>query len=136
MNIMFICKHNIFRSRVAEEYMRKISKHNISSGGVIKFDGQMPQVQKDVCKEFGLILPNQSKTLNVDNLRNQDLIIIVADDVPQEIFEHPEYNLKEIRRWDITDIESTSNDKERIRYIVGEVVRRVKELNEEFKTEE
>lgn len=132
MNILFVCKHNIFRSRVAEEYMKKISKHNISSGGVIRFDGQMPKVQQEVCKEFGLILPNQSKTLNVDNLRNQDLIIIVADDVPQEIFEHPEYNLKEIRRWDIKDIPSNSQDKESIRYIVGEVVRRVKELNNEI----
>jgi protein-tyrosine-phosphatase len=132
MNILFVCKHNIFRSRVAEEYMKKISHHNISSAGVISFDGNLNKTQQEVCSEYGLRFTNQSKTLDLGNLRNQDLIIIVADDVPQEVFAHPEYNLKEIRRWEIKDVDSHSLDKENIRNIVGEIIRRVEELNEEI----
>jgi protein-tyrosine-phosphatase len=136
MKILFICKHNIFRSRVAEEAMKRISNHDITSGGVIRYDGNMTKEQREVCKEFDLILPNQSKTLDLGNLRAQDLIIIVADDVPQAIFNHPEYNLKEIRRWEIKDIDSRYLEKKNIRNIVGEIIRRVEELNEELNLEE
>lgn len=132
MKILFICKHNVFRSRVAEEAMKRISNHDITSGGVIRYDGNMNKAQQEVCKEFDLILPNQSKTLDLGNLREQDLIIIVADDVPQAIFNHPEYNLKEIRRWEIQDVDSRYLEKENIRNIVGEIVKRVEELNEEL----
>lgn len=136
MKILFICRHNVFRSRVAEEYMKKISKHEISSGGIIKFSGNMPRLQQEVCREFGLILPNQSKTLELENLREQDLIIIVADDVSREVFEHPEYNLKEVRKWEIKDVPTDNSNKENIRYVVAEVIKRVEELNKELKTEE
>jgi protein-tyrosine-phosphatase len=132
MKILFICKHNIFRSRVAEEAMKRISNHEITSGGIIRYDGNMNKAQQEVCKEFDLILPNQSKTLDLGNLRAQDLIIIVADDVPQAIFEHPEYNLKEIRRWEIKDVDSRYLEKKNIRNIVGEIIRKVDELNEEL----
>jgi protein-tyrosine-phosphatase len=134
MKILFICKHNVFRSRVAEEAMKRISNHDITSGGVIRYDGNMNKEQREVCKEFDLILPNQSKTLDLGNLREQDLIIIVADDVPQAIFNHPEYNLKEIRRWEIEDVDSRYLEKKKIRNIVGEIVKKVEELNDEFKS--
>jgi protein-tyrosine-phosphatase len=133
MNILFICKHNIFRSRVAEEYMKKISNHNISSAGIIRADGDLiSAVQKEVCKEFGLIFTNQSKTLTVENLRKQDLVIIVADDVPQEIFKNQFYNLDgKVRKWEIEDI--FYPDKENIRRTIIEIMKRVDELNEELK---
>ena len=126
---MFICKHNIFRSRVAEEHMKKISKHNISSAGLIKFGGDMKLEQQEVCKEFGLILPNQSKTLSLENLRKQDLIVIVADDVPKKIFENPDYHLNEIKKWKIKDVDSSNLDKKRIRPIVKKIIDNVEELN-------
>ena len=96
----------------------------------------MPRLQQEVCREFGLILPNQSKTLELENLREQDLIIIVADDVSREVFEHPEYNLKEVRKWEIKDVPTDNSNKENIRYVVAEVIKRVEELNKELKTEE
>ncbi|MFZ1970968.1 MAG: hypothetical protein WAU65_02210 [Candidatus Nanoarchaeia archaeon] len=129
MNILFICKHNVFRSRVAEEHMKKISKHNISSAGLISFSGNMQKEQQEVCKEFGLILPNQSKTLSLENLRKQDLIIVVADDVPQKIFENPEYNLCKIRRWEIKDVDTFDLDKKKIRPIVKKIIENVEDLN-------
>jgi len=85
MKILFICRHNVFRSRVAEEHMKKISKHEISSGGLIRYNGNVHPIQAEVCKEFGLILSNQSKALSVENLKDQDLVVVVADDVPEGI---------------------------------------------------
>lgn len=136
MKILFICKHNVFRSRVAEEAMKRISNHDITSGGVIRYDGNMNKAQQEVCKEFGLVLPNQSKTLDLRNLREQDLIIIVADDVPQAIFDHPEYNLKEIRRWEIEDVDSRYLEKDNIRNIVERIIEKVEELNDELNFKE
>lgn len=85
--------------------------------------------QQEVCKEFGLILPNQSKTLSLENLRKQDLIVIVADDVPKKIFENPDYHLNEIKKWKIKDVDSSNLDKKRIRPIVKKIIDNVEELN-------
>ncbi len=89
----------------------------------------MQKEQQEVCKEFGLILPNQSKTLSLENLRKQDLIIVVADDVPQKIFENPEYNLCKIRRWEIKDVDTFDLDKKKIRPIVKKIIENVEDLN-------
>lgn len=132
MKILFICRHNVFRSRVAEEYMKKISKHEISSGGLIAYNGNLHPIQEEVCKEFELILPNQSKALSVEKLKDQDLVIIVADDVPKGIVDW--YVPKDkLRRWEISDIHSHSMNKEGAKKIVEEIIRKVGELNEELK---
>ena len=62
--ILFICRHNMFRSRVAEEYMKKISDFNISSAGLIKCDFPSPINQFNAAKEFNLDIPAYLVTLD------------------------------------------------------------------------
>jgi protein-tyrosine-phosphatase len=132
MKILFICRHNVFRSRVAEEYMKKISKHEISSGGLIKFNGNLHPIQEEVCKEFGLILPNQSKALSVENLKDQDLVVIVADDVPKGLINEWYVPKDKLRRWEISDVYPHNMNKEEAKKVVEEIIKKVDELNEEL----
>jgi protein-tyrosine-phosphatase len=134
MKILFICRHNVFRSRVAEEYMKRISKHEVSSGGLIKYSGNVHPIQAEVCKEFGLFLPNQSKTLSVENLKDQDLVIVVADDVPKELIIEWYVPKDKLRRWEINDVYPQNMNKEEARRIIKEIIKKVEELNEEFKS--
>ena len=133
---MFICKHNVFRSRVAEEYMKKINpNHEISSAGLIKFSGDLHPIQKEVCGEFDLIFTNQSETMSVEKLKEQDIIITVADDVPEDIFFG--WDLKDkLRIWRIKDIYPSNMSKEGVRSIIGEIIKKVDELNEESDSKE
>jgi protein-tyrosine-phosphatase len=135
MNILFVCRHNIFRSRIAEEHMKKISngKHNISSAGLIRFHGEMEPLQKKVCEERGFILPNQSKSLSVEGLRNQDLVVIVANDVPPKLLEHKGYHtIGKVRRWNISDVETNDYTREEVENIIQSIVDKVEKLNNEL----
>ena len=40
-NILFVCKHNVFRSKIAEAYFKKVNQNreiNAKSAGIIKAD--------------------------------------------------------------------------------------------------
>ena len=53
MNILFVCKHNVFRSRVAEAYFKAINQNKnlkASSAGPIK-GGDCSKNQKKALKE-------------------------------------------------------------------------------------
>ena len=60
MNILFVCKHNTFRSRIAEAYSKDFPSYwagyNISSGGIFAPGGKLLDVQKKVIKKLGLKL--------------------------------------------------------------------------------
>ena len=133
MNILFVCRHNIYRSRIAEEYMKKISKHNIDSAGLIGSKGKVPKTQIISSKKYGLNIPNKSKTMNVELLNKQDLVIVVADDVP-DVFDHPIYNLKgKVIRWDIKDINHNKNTQEENEEIINHIIKKCDELNKKLK---
>ncbi|MFA5856574.1 MAG: hypothetical protein WC867_04400 [Candidatus Pacearchaeota archaeon] len=107
MNIIFICRHNVFRSRVAEFYFKKYNKNkNIKaiSGGLIK-GIKNNKGQIEAFKDLN-INPNKftkPKNISVDILRKQDLIIIAADDVPIELFNNKSY-VKKVIKWNIKDV--------------------------------
>ena len=133
MKILFICKHNIFRSRVAEEYLKKISNHEVSSAGLIEGDGT-PKNQKGAALEFGLNISFRPRTLSIDLLRKQDLVIVIASDIPKKIFENPLYNLnKKILFWKIDDVNNLFNpSKENSRQIIIKIIKKVDRLNKKL----
>lgn len=100
MNILFVCKYNRFRSKVAEAYFKKINKNKnlkAESAGLI-YDRPTDQKQKNFAKKYGIALKGKSRLLNLNLLKNQDLIVITADDVPKMLF-----NKKKVLIWKIPD---------------------------------
>ena len=77
-NILFVCKHNMFRSRVAEAYFKKINRNkNIvaDSAGIIR--GRYPLVQKEInaTKSCGIDIIGKPKGLSIDLIKKQNWII-------------------------------------------------------------
>jgi protein-tyrosine-phosphatase len=112
MNILFICKHNLFRSRIAESYFNKINKNpdlKARSAGVIK-GNFLNKHQKHVLKyqicvanEFRLKIKARPRGLSTKLLSKQDLIIITANDIPKSVFNNPSY-VKKLIIWEIPDV--------------------------------
>tara|TARA_B100000315_G_scaffold220350_1_gene222974 strand:+ start:1436 stop:1945 length:510 start_codon:yes stop_codon:yes gene_type:complete len=145
-NILFICKHNVFRSKVAEAYFKKINKNkqiNADGAGLIKTDflseteKKLVKFQRKIAKQYGIIIKQSSKPLSIKLLKKQDIIIIVANDVPKEIFNNKFYlkpNLKLIT-WEIKDVEKGKNNKEIIKTTIPKIMKKVERLIKKLEKE-
>jgi protein-tyrosine-phosphatase len=102
MNILLVCKFNRFRSKVAEAIFKKITDHNVKSEGII---GGLPIDDEifESAERCGLKLDKTVRTLDWSTLNWQDIIIIVADNVPRELFDDVR-QVKKIYVWKIPDI--------------------------------
>ena len=126
--ILFVCKYNRLRSRIADAFFRKLNKNPAfysESAGL--FQGLYPLDKKQVetAEKYGIKINGKPKAMSEDLLRKQDIIVIVADDVPIDIF--PQYvNRKRIIRWEISDLKSNT-EKEII-----EIILTIKNKVEEF----
>ncbi len=132
INILFVCKYNAFRSRVAEVYFNKINKNpNIKakSSGIIG-GAVVMEKQGEALKKCGMVLKRKSKGLSMDLLRWQNIMIIVADDVQPSLFNNKKYG-KKLIVWKIRD----TKDKEGkdIPKIVNKIKRKVDKLNKDIK---
>lgn len=121
-NILFICKHNIFRSRVGEEFFKKFNKnkkYRVDSAGIIKWNkrdlntNEGYLAEKNVMKEIGVNFKVKSKSLSSSLLKKTDIVIIVADDVYPSLFKNTAFDGKVIA-WKIPDIKSKDKNKEEI----------------------
>lgn len=123
----------MFRSIVAEAYFKKINKDLIvGSAGIIS--GQLPlnKIMVEGAKELGININGKPQELSINLLRKQDLIIIVADNVPKNLFNDKRYlksSLKVIR-WDINDVKM-SYKKQDIKIIIEKIIKKVDELNKQ-----
>src|SRR3989344_3928855 len=102
MKLLFVCKHNRFRSKIAEPYFnKKIKNKNMkaSSSGIFK-DVDVADSVVEIGKELGLKIDRKSRGLERKNVKSQDLVIIVADNVPKSIFKKI---AKKIKVWKIKD---------------------------------
>ena len=135
--ILFVCKHNMFRSKIAEIYFNKINRNKsikTESAGLIKGNLPLDKQEVNVAKEFGIKLKGNPKGLSIDLIKQQNLIIIVANDVPKETFNKKEYiNFKTttIIKWKIVDkVDGDSDFK--IRKIIKLIIGKVEQLNKEL----
>jgi len=104
-NILFVCKHNRFRSKVAEAFFNKFNKNKsyvASSAGLIPGGYPLDDLQVKVAKEFGIKFKGKPQAITTDLLRWMNLMIIVADNVPREIFKNKKYGREELV-WNIKD---------------------------------
>ena len=133
MKILFVCKANMFRSRVAEAYFNKINKNKkiiATSAGIFK--GDTPEKSSvNAAKKLGIEINGKPKPISLDLLRKTDLIIIVADNVSSSEFKFQTKEItkkfvKKIIRWEITD-EKTNKEKE-ITGIIKKIMKKVDKL--------
>ena len=127
MNILFVCKYNVFRSKVAEAYFNRFNKNkNIKakSAGLIA-GGSPPEKEAASVKNSEMLMAGKPKGLNVKLLKWQDITIIVADDVPPSIFNRNEKYGKKTIVWDIKD---ASSDGENVPEIMNQIKEKVVDL--------
>lgn len=128
MNILFICKHNKFRSKIAEAFFKKLNKnkkHKTKSAGIIR-GSRIGEKIKKYAKEYKLKINSQPRSLTTDLIRWADLIVIAADNVPKYLF-----SKKKIKVWKIPDtsIEEDNKVKNIIKQIEIHVIKLIREIN-------
>ena len=127
-NILFICKHNRFRSKVAEAVFNKYNKNSrykVKSAGIIRGHYPSDKYQVSVAKELGIALAGKPKGISTDLLKWQDIIIVVADDVPSSIFKMiQKKHKKKLIVWNVPD--AKTNNKREIRRIIILIRKKVK----------
>ncbi len=128
MNVLFVCKFNVFRSQVAEAYLKKINKRvNVKSVGVIREVKGFPKVGK-IAKTKGLKLKGKSEGLNTKVIKWADVIVIVADNVPKGIF-----TKKKVLVWKVKDVyPKECNEVKKRMKIIKQIMKKVDRLNEKL----
>ncbi len=131
-NILFICKYNRFRSKVAEAYFKKINKNknlSVKSAGVIEVNKPLTPKEKNrsnyIKNKFNLSISPKSRGLDVTLLEKQDKIIIIADDIPKKIFDNWRWKDK-VTIWKIRD--EMGDNKKNIDKIVKFIKKKVDKL--------
>lgn len=128
MRILFVCKHNRFRSKVAECIFNKQNKnprYRAESAGIL-LDPIRPYVSENVVKvikEKGYVVKGKPKQFNKKMLRAFDILVIVANNVEEELFS--EFKGR-VLRWNIFDCDEC--DVNSIKKIIDEIERKVREL--------
>jgi protein-tyrosine-phosphatase len=125
--ILFICRHNKFRSKIAEAYLKKINKNvDVSSSGVVLSYSPLDKREIELIKSYGLKINGKANPTTTQLLRTQDIVIIVADDVPKSLFNY-RFIKGKLFHWNVSD--EHDFDEKKIRKIIEEIVRRVDKLN-------
>ena len=128
MKILFICKHNSFRSKVAEGVFNKLykgNKHRAMSRGLIPGPFIYPNTKKAV-KSVGYVIDGKPKPLTFNESKEADIIVIVSDNVPASIFENYKKMGKKIIVWKIKDTDAKETEK--IKMITKQIEQKVKLL--------
>jgi protein-tyrosine-phosphatase len=134
MRILFVCKYNRFRSRVAEAYFNKINKNKkikAESAGIIRGFYPLNKTQVKNAEKFGINIIGKPRGLSMELLKRIDLIVITANDVSKEIFQFNKKYLQKIIVWKIQDVKRGSNEKGNIKSIKL-IIRKVNELVKEL----
>ena len=129
MKILFICKYNRFRSQIAETYFRKINRDKTIksySAGII-IGTPIAKNVKDIGKKFGLKINGKPKSIREKLLKEIDLLIIVANNVPEQLFET---KTRKLIKWNIPD--TSQGDLCDIERISKMIMKKVDELNKQL----
>ena len=132
--ILFVCKYNAFRSRVAEEYFNKTSSENKSISRGIIMGENSDWVQRNIAKSLlGInIAKRKPLPLTFQSMRDADLIVVAANDIPKIIFNYPLPSIqKKLIIWKIKD--EQARNKKNITRIVLKIKKKVDELNKKLK---
>jgi len=129
MNILFVCRYNRFRSRIAKAYFDKINKNKLiktKSAGLIKGSPLNPKTVKLIKKEFGLNINGSTQGLTSPLLVWQNITVIVADNVPPKVFDRNKKFNKKVIVFKIKDILNDDN-KSKIK-VTKEIIKKIDQL--------
>jgi protein-tyrosine-phosphatase len=132
INILFVCRYNRFRSRIAEAYFKKINKNkNIKakSAGLFKGMKLSPGTIKEA-KKFGLNINGRVNGLSSSLMKWQNMVVVVANDVPSQVFDKSRRLGKKVIIWKIKD--ANYKDKKNIDKLIKKIIKRVKNLDMGF----
>jgi protein-tyrosine-phosphatase len=127
MKILFVCKYNRFRSKIAEALLRLYCKDRnlkIESAGIERdfMHPNVPESVNQVVAEMGAKVVSQDSQQVEPTLTDwADKIVIVADDVSNDDF--PE---EKVERWEVKD--GNEYDIESIRRGARKIDKKVKDL--------
>ena len=124
-HILFVCRYNRFRSLIAEALFKKYNKDKsikVKSASPIKGQPLSDNV-KQLAKEFNLSIKEHPTGLTSRIMMWQDTTIIVADNVPESLFDKNKEYGKEVIVWKIRDAETNSLDE--LRKITKEIESKV-----------
>ncbi len=134
-HILFVCRYNRFRSRVAEAYFKKINKNKnieVKSAGLIQGRPlDKTQITMASSDEFGLNIRGKPQGLSSKLLMWQNITVVVADDVPPQVFDKNKEYDKKVIVWKIND-SKVDGDKREARRIIKEIIKRVDSLVKEL----
>tara|TARA_Y100000031_G_scaffold141161_1_gene169425 strand:+ start:1483 stop:1917 length:435 start_codon:yes stop_codon:yes gene_type:complete len=133
--ILFVCKFNQTRSQIAQALFNKLNQKSFVkaySAGVIK-----PEISRDLNKNLRKLFKKYSlkygkpKQLSKKFLNKQEMIIVVADDVPLLLFNSQKKNGISIVKWKVKDgwkyLQKTRF--ERLEQVYFDIEKRIKKLN-------
>ena len=129
MNILFVCKHNRFRSKVAEAYFNKINKSDkvkARSAGLIS-NISISEHLFVIYKRANFKVTEVPEKVNEEVLNWADKIVIVADDVEVDQFKK---SGKGVIVWNIKDV--PENDELSVGRRIGEICVKVRDLVKEL----
>ncbi|MFH1211724.1 MAG: low molecular weight phosphatase family protein [Candidatus Woesearchaeota archaeon] len=134
MNILFVCKYNRYRSRIAEAYFKKVNKDNkirVKSAGLTPGRNLTMEVIS-AAKQNGLKLRGKPKPASQRLLEWADKIIIVADNIPPQIFGEERLEGKEVIQLHINDLPKNSLEQriEHIKVICSKIDELMKSMKE------
>ena len=127
--ILFICKWNRFRSKVAEAYFKKTNKNKkitADSAGIFKGYPVVKNVL-NIGKKLGINIKQGTRGLKEADRKEFDLFVIVADDIPKSLFNAA----KKVILWKIPD--TSQDNQKRIGIIMKQIFRKVDKLNKDLK---
>jgi len=134
MKILFICKHNRFRSRVATSFFNKINKNkkNKAKGAGIYSDySYLDKDEVKISKELGIDIRGKPKKINSKLLKWQNRVIIVADNVKKSQIK--DYNKHKITLWKIHDVDDAKDVKKAIKITIKKIMKKVERLVKELR---
>lgn len=132
MNILFVCKYNRFRSKIAEGIFNKLNKnqnHKTQSAGIIR-GVPVSKLILELSKQNNLNITDAPQGLSEELINWADEIIIVADNVPPKIFKFSA-KTKKLVVWKIKD--ARKNIAQEIQSIIEKISRKVERLVSELK---
>lgn len=133
-SILFLCKFNKFRSQVAEAYFNQINKNKTfkasSAGFIIPFSKSLQEDQVRVAKQNGVKMKGKSKSLTSKMLKEADIAVIAADDIPRGMVVGKKYN-KKLIYWKIPD--AHHDDEKSISRSVNLIKKKVEKLVKRLK---
>jgi len=129
MNILFICRYNRFRSVLSEALSKKYKKnkkYKVKSAGLFK-GNPIDKYIKDIAKDLKIKIKSKPEGLSSKLLSWQDLIVIVADDVPPAIFNDKRY-INKVKLLKIKDSQGERGAKAVAKKVEFKIKKFVKEL--------